>query len=180
MLDELSFLAMECDIRQAGWIGGHVLERYGQTNGDHPADGLLSFYKCYRATVHAKVAALRAEQHPTDPSGGLELGAPVYAVADTYAAGLGPPLLVVMRGPAGCGKSSVAAALSDTFGPGKFADGRDPTRAVPAWDARLPTSPCIATTIAGRFTRNCCGGPDGGWISGTRWSWMVPSAARDG
>ena len=111
VLDELSFLAMECDIRQAGWIGRHILERYGQTNGDHPPEGLLSFYKCYRATVHAKVAALRAEQHPADPQASdWSLARQYVQLADTYAAGLGPPLLVVLRGPAGCGKSTLAGA----------------------------------------------------------------------
>ena len=40
VLDELSFLAMECDIRQAGWIGRHILERYDQTNGDHPPEAI--------------------------------------------------------------------------------------------------------------------------------------------
>ena len=117
VLDELSFLAMECDIRQAGWIGRHILERYDQTNGDHPPEGLLSFYKCYRATVHAKVAALRAEQHPADPQASeWSLARQYVQLADTYAAGLGPPLLVVLRGPAGCGKSTLAGALSDTLG----------------------------------------------------------------
>ena len=117
VLDELSYLAMECDIRQAGWIGRHILERYGQTNGDHPPEGLLSFYKCYRATVHAKVVALRAEQHPTDPQAAdWSLTRQYLQLADAYAASLGPPLLVVMRGLAGCGKSSVATALSDRLG----------------------------------------------------------------
>jgi len=116
VLDELSFLAMECDIRQAGWIGRCVLERYRQTNGDRPPEGLLAFYKCYRAAVHAKVAALRAEQHPTDPQVTWNQARQYVQLADTYAAELGPPLLIVMRGPAGCGKSSVAAALSASLG----------------------------------------------------------------
>jgi predicted kinase len=117
VLDELSFLAMECDIRQAGWIGRHILERYGLTNGDHPPEGLLSFYKCYRATVHAKVAALCAEQHRSAPAAlDWSLARQYVQLADTYAAGLGPPLLVVLRGPAGCGKSTLAAALSEALG----------------------------------------------------------------
>lgn len=117
VLDELSFLAMECDIRQAGWIGLRILECYGQSNGDHPPEALLSFYKCYRATVHAKVAALRAEQHPTDQQApDWRLARQYLQLADAYAAALGPPLLVVLRGPAGCGKSTLATALSKDLG----------------------------------------------------------------
>lgn len=116
VLDELSFLAMECDIRQAGWIGRQVLERYRQTNGDQPPEELLAFYQCYRATVHAKVAALRAAQHPADPQTAWNQARQYVQLADSYAAGLGPPLLIVMRGPAGCGKSSVATALSERLG----------------------------------------------------------------
>ena len=116
VLDELSFLAMECDLRQVGWIGRQVLERYRQTNDDRPPDGLLAFYKCYRATVHAKVAALRAAQHPADAQAAWDQARQYVHLADSYAADLGPPLLVVMRGPAGCGKSSVAAGLSERLG----------------------------------------------------------------
>ena len=163
VLDELSFLAMECDIRQAGWIGRHILERYDQTNGDHPPEALLSFYKCYRATVHAKVAALRAEQHPTDPQASeWSLARQYVQLADTYAAGLGPPLLVVLRGPAGCGKSTLAGALSDTLGLECLQTDtiRRELFPVPGREGGR-RAPCIATTIVERSTRNCCGEPSG-------------------
>jgi aminoglycoside phosphotransferase family enzyme len=63
VLDDLSFLAMECDCLGAGEVGGRILERYVQVSGDRPPHCLVPFYKCYRATVRAKVAVLRSRQH---------------------------------------------------------------------------------------------------------------------
>ena len=57
--DELSFLAMECERLGAGWIGRQVREACLARRGDAPPEQLLHFYQAYRASVRAKVAALR-------------------------------------------------------------------------------------------------------------------------
>ncbi len=62
VLDELGFLAMECDRLGTPWVGRQLLERYFDVGGEHPHEALLNFYKCYRACVRAKVLALRSEQ----------------------------------------------------------------------------------------------------------------------
>lgn len=117
VLDELSFLAMECDRLGTPWLGQRVVARYVQTSGDQPPAVLLWFYKSYRACVRAKVLALRAEQHPA--AGREDPGAAAgryLELAASYAVAMGPPLLLIVRGLAGTGKSTLARQLSETLG----------------------------------------------------------------
>lgn len=115
--DELSFLAMECDYLGASHVGRRVLEAYCAVSRDRPGDALLSFYKCYRACVRGKVAALRAGQHGGRRHDAAQREAIEYLrLADRYAGRLGPPLLVVVRGLMGSGKSTLASALSQALG----------------------------------------------------------------
>ena len=65
VVDELGFLAMECDLLGADRIGAQIVDAYRSACHDQFSDELWSFYKCYRACVRAKVAVLRA----ASPSG---------------------------------------------------------------------------------------------------------------
>jgi len=110
--DELSFLAMECDHLEAGDVGAHILQRCQQLLGDRPPPELSAFYKSYRACVRAKVLVLRADQ----TSGSLQDAELTQArdylrLAATYADRF-PPLLIVVGGLMGTGKSTLAAELS--------------------------------------------------------------------
>jgi aminoglycoside phosphotransferase family enzyme len=55
-VDELSFLALECERLGATEIGNMVLGLYREATGDAPAEELVAFYKSYRACVRAKIA----------------------------------------------------------------------------------------------------------------------------
>ncbi len=122
VLDELGFLAMECDYLGAERVGQTIIERYQQASADRPPDVLLDFYKCYRACVRAKVAVLRASQ--VQPANTLSqpdtsLADDVHRhlqLADRYARAIGPPLLLVVFGLPGTGKSTLAAAMADSLG----------------------------------------------------------------
>lgn len=118
VLDELGFLAMECDALAAPHVGQRVLQAYQQASGDAPPAPLLSFYKSYRACVRAKVAALREEQLPPASA---EARAPRAAerylqLADAYLADQQRPLLLVVGGLSGTGKSTLARALAASLG----------------------------------------------------------------
>jgi aminoglycoside phosphotransferase family enzyme len=52
----------ECDFIGASWVGQRLQESWQRLSGDHPSPVLFDFYKAYRASVRAKVAALRADQ----------------------------------------------------------------------------------------------------------------------
>jgi predicted kinase len=113
VLDELCFLWMECDLLGAGVVGETILDRYCSESGDRPPEGLLSFYKAYRACVRAKVLALRSAQHPgSRRADDLDSARRYLALAERYTSHLGPPLSIVVRGLPGTGKSTLATALA--------------------------------------------------------------------
>lgn len=115
--DELSFLAMECAALGAEWVGDAIIKQYRYSSGDRPSAVLLSFYKCYRACVRAKVWALRAEQLEDEARRtALDTAARYLRLADCYRQQLGSPLMLVVRGLTGAGKSTLAAAVAETLG----------------------------------------------------------------
>ncbi len=117
VVDELAFLAMECDALGADWIGQQILDAYAAATGDRAPADLVAFYKSYRAAVRAKVAALRASQLAGDDARTARDTAGRYVeLADRYAAALGPAPLIVVRGLMGSGKSTVARALAERIG----------------------------------------------------------------
>jgi uncharacterized protein len=60
VLDELSFLAMECDRLGAPGVGRQLIDYYRETAQDQAPESLVAYYKSYRAAVRAKVNMLRA------------------------------------------------------------------------------------------------------------------------
>ena len=115
--DELCFLAMECDAIGAGWIGRRVLDAYRKAGHDDPPPRLLDFYKSYRACVRSKVAALRARQLEGDRrQQALGEARRYLELADGYAERIGRPLLIIIRGLMGTGKSTLAALLAHALG----------------------------------------------------------------
>ena len=117
VLDELGFLAMECDRLGTPWVGRRLLDLYFTVGGERPVESLLDFYKCYRACVRAKVLALRSQQ--LDFRSRLQarhVARDYLLLADRYASRLGPPWLIVVRGLSGTGKSTLATALCERLG----------------------------------------------------------------
>lgn len=55
-LDELAFLDVECRRMGADWIGARLRRRLAHRLGEHPADGLFGFYRCFRALMRARIA----------------------------------------------------------------------------------------------------------------------------
>lgn len=115
--DELGFLAMECDYLGADRLGQEILDVYKQISSDNLATELTNFYKCHRACVRAKVAALVAEQvvspHDHDAH---ERSLAYLNLADRYAAQLGPPTAIVVCGLMGSGKTTLATTLANLLG----------------------------------------------------------------
>ena len=115
--DELSFFAMECDRLHAHDVGRQVIAEYCRASHDDPPAPLMDFYKCYRACVRAKVAALRGRQISGVAAAEARSEAREYLqLADRYVAGLGRPALVVVRGISGTGKSTLARSIAEALG----------------------------------------------------------------
>jgi predicted kinase len=117
VVDELAFLTMECDYLGADGITAAIFERYCEQSGDSPPRQLIDFYQIYRACVRAKVSALRAEQLVGDAREPLLESAGNYLnLADRYSQRLGPPVLVLLHGLPGTGKSTIARTISEQLG----------------------------------------------------------------
>jgi aminoglycoside phosphotransferase family enzyme/predicted kinase len=115
--DELSFLSMECQRLGDGRVGEVVISQYQRVCEDEIPEALLAFYAGYRALVRAKVALLRDQQltgRVAQPS--ADLIRQYVDLADSYAEKLGPPVLLIVGGLMGTGKSTLAAKLAETFG----------------------------------------------------------------
>jgi aminoglycoside phosphotransferase family enzyme len=68
-VDELAFLALECERLKAPWIGEEVLETYHVLSGDAPDPRLQAFYRSFRASVRAQLAARRLDNAPAERHG---------------------------------------------------------------------------------------------------------------
>ncbi len=55
-VDELAYLAVECERLGAAWAGSELLATYSAISGDRPAPELIHFYASFRATLRAKIA----------------------------------------------------------------------------------------------------------------------------
>lgn len=115
-LDEIAFLAAECDFLHASWAGERLLTDFRGAGGNVGPDWLFPFYKSYRACVRAKVAALRASQLQGEARERAEEEASQHM---RFAAAYLAPraaLLVAIGGLSGTGKSTLAHALGERLG----------------------------------------------------------------
>ncbi|MEQ8211533.1 MAG: AAA family ATPase [Lacipirellulaceae bacterium] len=114
VLDELSFLAMDCTRLGSSDIGEKLLDTYTKLSGDRPPLRLRDFYKSYRATVRAKVALLRVSQSTGKARKRCLREFHQYLKwADHYASRIGGPYLFIIGGLMGTGKSTLAAGLAE-------------------------------------------------------------------
>src|SRR5690606_21991313 len=63
-VDELSFLALECEHAGAAFVGDIVFDTYRHATQDHPPEELICFYKSYRASLRAKLAIWHLKDSP--------------------------------------------------------------------------------------------------------------------
>lgn len=89
-LDELSFLAMECDMLGAPEIGETILQGVCARLRDEPRHDLVLFYKAFRALLRAKLAILHLQDADVADPGRWRARAEDYVqLAGRYAVGLG-------------------------------------------------------------------------------------------
>ena len=66
--DEVAFLSLECERLGAAWAGELLRRRLMRELRDGPTDMLFTFYRCYRATLRARLAVAHLyEPHPSTP-----------------------------------------------------------------------------------------------------------------
>jgi len=69
ILDDLAFLALECDRLGASDVGEFFINYYQRKANDVAEEGLINFYKSYKAVIRAMLSIrhLREEQYKDDP-----------------------------------------------------------------------------------------------------------------
>ncbi len=108
---DLAFLLMDLRRLGASNVGDEVLARYRAAGFELPQP-VIDLYAAHRALVRAKVAALARSGR--DPASDRQLAREVASYLDvaTSFACPTPPLLVLISGLSGSGKSTVAAAIA--------------------------------------------------------------------
>ena len=68
-VDELAFLAMECERLSAPSVGRILFDHYCRRTGDCPPPVLITFYKAIGALIRARIAVLHLQEMPVrDPA----------------------------------------------------------------------------------------------------------------
>ena len=117
--DDLAFLVMDLEARDGGRFARMLVRAYREAGGDPGGDDLIAFYAARRALVRAKVALVRAAQHPSSSAAhGRESQAArdLIALAERFTWRARLPLAIVVCGLPASGKSHLAYALAEVSG----------------------------------------------------------------
>ncbi len=106
VISEVAFLLMDLDACGQPARAWRFLNRYLEHSGDYAGVPLLTLYRVYRALVRAKVACLQA---PPDAHAEFQK---YLALAQRYSTPA-QPLLIIMQGVSGAGKSTISQQLAD-------------------------------------------------------------------
>lgn len=115
VISEVAFLYMDLCWHGRGELAQRFLNAYLERSGDYAGMAVFDTYLVYRAMVRAKIAALRLSPSATDAGQAGERAAYTehLALAQRFAAGRAP-LLILMHGVSGSGKSHLARALAES------------------------------------------------------------------
>lgn len=114
---DLAFLAMDLDHFGREDLALALAERYMESAHDEGVREVLTFFKCYRAMVRAKIAAIRFETAAVEDAEGRAIAErearEYFDLASAYAlSALPAPALFVVMGLPGVGKSTLAGGLA--------------------------------------------------------------------
>jgi len=116
---EVAFLAMDLDFHGYPAFSRRFTEAYVTYTGDNDVDRLHNFYKCYYAYVRGKVVSFRLDDpHISRPDrdAAHDLAQRYFRLAYRYVTTTARPILIVMAGLTGTGKSVLARELNRRLG----------------------------------------------------------------
>lgn len=126
---EIAFLAMELDAAGRPDLSRAFIESYVEETEDDALREVIPFYTCYRACVRGKVTSFQLDEVEV-PERQRDLArqeaSSLFALAAHYASGPAKPLLILVGGLMGTGKSTLAEALHVEMGAALFSS--DTTR----------------------------------------------------
>ena len=110
---DLAFLAMDFDFKGRSDLGNLFLRNAARELGDAGMLKIANFYKCYRAFVRGKVESIQVtEEETTNPEEHERQAARYFQLALQYAIAGSRPLVLVVMGRVGTGKSTIAKRLA--------------------------------------------------------------------
>jgi aminoglycoside phosphotransferase family enzyme/predicted kinase len=112
---DLAFLTMDLATHGHEELRRAALQAWLEASGDFEALAPLPYFEAYRALVRAKVAALRSRQSP-DATDAALMQARHYLDGIERRARRGPPLMIVMTGLSGSGKTWMAQRVAGSIG----------------------------------------------------------------
>src|SRR5437667_7334586 len=111
--NDVAFLAMDFDFEGRSDLGNPLLRNAAREFQDGGMLKVTNFYKCYRAFVRGKVESIQAtEKETVDPQEHEKQAARYFRLALRYAVTGSEPLLLVVMGRIGTGKTTVAKQLA--------------------------------------------------------------------
>jgi len=111
--NDLAFLAMDFDFEGRSDLGNLLLRNAARELGDAGMLRIANFYKCYRAFVRGKVESIQAtEKETTNRQEHEEQADRYFRLALRYAIAGSEPLILVVMGRVGTGKSTIAKRLA--------------------------------------------------------------------
>jgi aminoglycoside phosphotransferase family enzyme len=109
---DVGFLVMDLTEKGHPELAAHFLNRYLERSGDYEGAVLLDLYLVYRCLVRAKVAAIRSREREDEDERTADIReAHDYSAMARRQAMKGKPVLVIMHGLSGSGKTWLAERL---------------------------------------------------------------------
>jgi aminoglycoside phosphotransferase family enzyme/predicted kinase len=112
VVSDVASLAMDCERLGAPQVGELLFHEYTRYTADVFPSSLAHHYMGYRAMVRCEVACLRLDQGDAASANAARL---LLDIAHRHCR-LARPAMVLVGGPPGVGKSTVAAGLGDALG----------------------------------------------------------------
>ena len=116
---DLAFLAMDLEARSHRELADELAGRYVAAVGDETLSVLQPLHRAFRAFVRGKVESMgaHAPEVPAEQQEALAASARRYfELASRFVRGVSEPLLIVLAGRSGTGKSLVGATLAARIG----------------------------------------------------------------
>lgn len=117
-VSDIAFLLMDMDFLGRADLSRILEEEYFKASRDAGGRTLLNFYKCYMAYVRGKVEGIKymeSEVEEKDRCASYISSCQHYRLSGLYAEGGYRPIMVIVRGLSGSGKSTVAEAVSSAL-----------------------------------------------------------------